>query len=113
LFSATQTRSVKDLARLSLKDPEVLVLALLYTSSSNNRCGPQFTSFYSLLHTAQYVSVHEAAETTTPKELTQHYTIVPLPDKIKVRLTSRLFRSQLDYSFSLTCSIVTGSTRES
>ncbi|KAI9318466.1 P-loop containing nucleoside triphosphate hydrolase protein [Dichotomocladium elegans] len=53
LFSATQTRSVKDLARLSLKDPE-------------------------------YVSVHEKAEHSTPKKLTQHYVVCELPKKLDI-----------------------------
>ncbi|KAF2842249.1 DEAD-domain-containing protein [Patellaria atrata CBS 101060] len=51
LFSATQTKRVSDLARLSLQDPE-------------------------------YVSVHEAAATATPKGLQQNYTITSLPDKL-------------------------------
>jgi ATP-dependent RNA helicase DDX10/DBP4 len=53
LFSATQTRSVKDLARLSLKDPE-------------------------------YVAVHEKAEHSTPKSLSQHYVVAELPRKLDV-----------------------------
>ncbi|KAI7874460.1 DEAD-domain-containing protein [Lichtheimia hyalospora FSU 10163] len=53
LFSATQTRSVKDLARLSLKDPE-------------------------------YVAVHEKAEHSTPKKLTQHYVVCELPRKLDI-----------------------------
>lgn len=51
LFSATQTKKVSDLARLSLQDPE-------------------------------YVSVHEAAETATPKSLQQNYTVTPLSEKL-------------------------------
>ncbi|KAL7327031.1 ATP-dependent RNA helicase dbp4 [Mucor circinelloides] len=53
MFSATQTRSVKDLARLSLKDPE-------------------------------YVAVHEKAEHSTPKTLSQHYVVTELPKKLDV-----------------------------
>ncbi|KAF9428715.1 ATP-dependent RNA helicase dbp4 [Podila epigama] len=53
LFSATQTKSVKDLARLSLKDPE-------------------------------YVAVHEKAEHSTPKNLSQYYMVVPLEKKLDV-----------------------------
>ncbi|KAG0165861.1 ATPdependent RNA helicase [Apophysomyces sp. BC1034] len=53
LFSATQTRSVKDLARLSLRDPE-------------------------------YVAVHEQAEHSTPKSLTQHYVVCELPTKLDI-----------------------------
>lgn len=56
LFSATQTKKVKDLARLSLKDPE-------------------------------YVAVREAADDAdgtglTPKNLEQHYMVVPLEEKL-------------------------------
>ncbi|KAK8118577.1 ATP-dependent RNA helicase dbp4 [Apiospora kogelbergensis] len=51
LFSATQSKRVSDLARLSLKDPE-------------------------------YISVHEAAASATPVGLTQHYLVVPLPEKL-------------------------------
>ncbi|KAJ1920757.1 ATP-dependent RNA helicase dbp4 [Mycoemilia scoparia] len=51
LFSATQTKSVKDLARLSLKDPE-------------------------------YVAVHEKADYSTPKSLSQHYMECELPQKL-------------------------------
>lgn len=51
LFSATQTKRVSDLARLSLRDPE-------------------------------YVSVHEAATSATPKTLQQNYVVTPLPSKL-------------------------------
>ncbi|KAJ3285434.1 ATP-dependent RNA helicase dbp4 [Rhizoclosmatium sp. JEL0117] len=51
LFSATQTKSVKDLARLSLTDPE-------------------------------YVNVHEASESATPKSLVQRYAVIDLPQKL-------------------------------
>jgi ATP-dependent RNA helicase DDX10/DBP4 len=51
LFSATQTKKVGDLARLSLQDPE-------------------------------YVSVHESADAATPTTLQQHYTVIPLPQKL-------------------------------
>lgn len=51
LFSATQTKKVSDLARLSLRDPE-------------------------------YISVHEASATATPKNLQQNYVLTPLPQKL-------------------------------
>ncbi|EPQ31146.1 uncharacterized protein PFL1_01335 [Pseudozyma flocculosa PF-1] len=54
LFSATQTKRVKDLARLSLKDPE-------------------------------YVAVQEADnESSTPRNLEQHYMVVDLDKKLDV-----------------------------
>lgn len=56
LFSATQTRSVSDLARLSLTSP----VAIGLSSSSS------------------------AHETAIPSGLAQHYSIVPLPDKLSV-----------------------------
>jgi ATP-dependent RNA helicase DDX10/DBP4 len=51
LFSATQSKRVSDLARLSLKDPE-------------------------------YVSAHEAAESSTPTNLQQSYIVTPLSEKL-------------------------------
>ncbi|KAH0545538.1 ATP-dependent RNA helicase dbp4 [Glutinoglossum americanum] len=51
LFSATQTKKVSDLARLSLQEPE-------------------------------YIAVHEAAPSSTPSTLQQHYVITPLPEKL-------------------------------
>ncbi|KAI0016864.1 DEAD-domain-containing protein [Xylariomycetidae sp. FL0641] len=51
MFSATQSKKISDLARLSLKDPE-------------------------------YVSVHEAAAAATPTNLTQHYLVTPLAEKM-------------------------------
>jgi ATP-dependent RNA helicase DDX10/DBP4 len=51
LFSATQTKRVSDLARLSLNNPE-------------------------------YVSVHEAAASSTPQTLKQNYILTPLQDKL-------------------------------
>jgi hypothetical protein len=53
LFSATQTKSVKDLARLSLQ-----------------QVAPQ------------YVGVHDKAAQATPDQLVQSYVVVPLPDKL-------------------------------
>lgn len=51
LFSATQTKKVSDLARLSLRDPE-------------------------------YVAVHEASASATPKTLQQNYVLTPLSSKL-------------------------------
>ncbi|OCK82631.1 DEAD-domain-containing protein [Lepidopterella palustris CBS 459.81] len=51
LFSATQSKKLSDLARLSLQAPA-------------------------------YISVHEGAETATPKSLQQNYCIIPLQDKL-------------------------------
>jgi len=54
LFSATQTDSVKDLARLSLSEPEVV---------------------------GTHEEAHEAA---TPKNLAQHYLVCDLPQKLDI-----------------------------
>lgn len=54
LFSATQTDSVKDLARLSLSEPEVI---------------------------GTHEEAHEAA---TPKNLAQHYLVCNLPQKLDI-----------------------------
>jgi ATP-dependent RNA helicase DDX10/DBP4 len=51
LFSATQSKKVSDIARLSLNEP-------------------------------QYISVHEAADASTPATLQQHWIEVPLQDKL-------------------------------
>lgn len=51
LFSATQSKRVSDLARLSLQDPD-------------------------------YVSVHEAADSSTPSNLQQSYVVTSLPEKL-------------------------------
>ncbi|KAK9246096.1 P-loop containing nucleoside triphosphate hydrolase protein [Lipomyces tetrasporus] len=53
LFSATQTKSVADLARLSLSPSA-----------------------------AEYISAHEAASSSTPTNLQQYYVITPLPEKL-------------------------------
>ena len=53
LFSATQTKSIKALAGLSLADP-------------------------------QYVAVHAASDTVTPKQLLQTYVVLPLEDKLNL-----------------------------
>lgn len=53
LFSATQTKAIKHLARLSVKD-------------------------------AEYVSVHDAAESSTPVLLQQHYLTISLPLKLSL-----------------------------
>eukprot|EP00842_Homolaphlyctis_polyrhiza_P000191 jgi/Hompol1/1172/HPOL_003007-RA len=53
LFSATQTKSVKDLARLSL-------------------------------HNAEYISAHEAAVHSTPKNLTQRFIVCELDRKLDI-----------------------------
>lgn len=55
LFSATQTNSVQQLARLSLRR-----------------------------HLVQYIGVHENSKTATPKKLQQFYLTIDLPDKFKV-----------------------------
>lgn len=64
LFSATQTKRVKDLARLSLKDPE-------YVAARETSPGDGVD--------ANGVS---ATDALTPKNLEQHYMIVPLEQKL-------------------------------
>lgn len=68
LFSATQTKSVKDLARLSLKDPEyVAVREGLSKGKEKEQDGGD-----------------EEAKMATPKNLEQHYMVVPLNEKLDV-----------------------------
>ncbi|KAF9257774.1 DEAD-domain-containing protein [Marasmius fiardii PR-910] len=66
LFSATQTRSVNDLARLSLKDP-VPVDPAGGPSTSVVATDPESTS-----------------SLTTPQNLSQHYLLCALPQKLSV-----------------------------
>ncbi|GAA5952057.1 hypothetical protein JCM21900_006237 [Sporobolomyces salmonicolor] len=68
LFSATQTKSVKDLARLSLHDPE-------YVAVREN--GPSGKG----KEKAEDGDADEGAE-EVPKNLEQHYMVVDLPDKL-------------------------------
>ena len=79
LFSATQTSSVQDLARLSLKDP-------VYVSTRESDDG--------VIHNTINGTYKE---NPTPKNLEQHYIITPLPQKlsmlfsfIKTHLQSKL-----------------------
>jgi ATP-dependent RNA helicase DDX10/DBP4 len=66
LFSATQTRSVADLARLSLNDPVQVDAAPEPTMGSSNP----------LVKGEQDPTLH------MPKGLSQHYSVVPLPQKL-------------------------------
>ncbi|KAK4055869.1 ATP-dependent RNA helicase dbp4 [Microbotryomycetes sp. JL221] len=77
LFSATQTKSVKDLARLSLNDPEyVAVRETAATSASVKGKGKQ--------QDGQDENDDDEGVTETPKNLEQHYMIVPLEEKLDV-----------------------------
>ncbi|GAA5829928.1 hypothetical protein JCM3766R1_006704 [Sporobolomyces carnicolor] len=71
LFSATQTKSVKDLARLSLQSPE-------YVAVRENGKGKE--------KEAEGQEEEEATE-EVPKNLEQHYMIVDLPSKLDVLWT--------------------------
>ncbi|ORY70627.1 P-loop containing nucleoside triphosphate hydrolase protein [Leucosporidium creatinivorum] len=71
LFSATQTKSVKDLARLSLKDPQyVAVREGIIKGKGKAEEGEEDDT--------------GAANQATPKNLEQHYLIVPLNEKLDV-----------------------------
>lgn len=63
LFSATQTKKVKDLARLSLKEPEYVAVREVEASTAD---GEPSTSNNGL----------------TPRNLEQHYMVVPLEQKL-------------------------------
>lgn len=75
LFSATQTKSVKDLARLSLKDPE-------YVAVRQAPADPSAATG----EAAQEGGEKEDA-TEIPKKLEQHYMVVPLDEKLDVLWT--------------------------
>lgn len=72
LFSATQTKSVKDLARLSLHDPEYVAVREAGTSASVKGKGKQEDG------------EEPDATPETPKNLEQHYMVVPLEEKLDV-----------------------------
>ncbi|PPQ92191.1 hypothetical protein CVT25_008965 [Psilocybe cyanescens] len=67
LFSATQTDSVADLARLSLKSP-------VQIGSSSSSLDPSSSS----------LDPSSTPPSTTPKNLEQHYLLVPLDQKLSV-----------------------------
>ncbi|GAA5825177.1 hypothetical protein JCM11251_006130 [Rhodosporidiobolus azoricus] len=70
LFSATQTKSVKDLARLSLKDPE-------YVAVRENGAGAGGKGKEKAEEGDEEEQVEEV-----PKNLEQHYMVVDLPQKL-------------------------------
>ncbi|KAK4046831.1 ATP-dependent RNA helicase dbp4 [Microbotryomycetes sp. JL201] len=72
LFSATQTKSVKDLARLSLHDPEYVAVREVAQSAAAKGKGK-----------AEGADDEEEM-TETPKNLEQHYMVVPLEEKLDV-----------------------------
>ncbi|GAA5993851.1 hypothetical protein JCM11641_000956 [Rhodosporidiobolus odoratus] len=73
LFSATQTKSVKDLARLSLKDPEYVGVREADLSAGKGKGKGK----------AEEGDEEQDAE-EVPKNLEQHYMIVDLPAKLDV-----------------------------
>ncbi|KAL0071643.1 ATP-dependent RNA helicase dbp4 [Marasmius tenuissimus] len=68
LFSATQTRSVHDLARLSLKDPVPIGV--------DSADGPSTS--------ATATDLPASSSLTTPQSLSQHYLLCPLPQKLSL-----------------------------
>lgn len=65
LFSATQTKSVKDLARLSLQDPEYVWVQQPGPTASTSAGGNP-----------------DSDQVDLPSNLSQHYTVVPLDQKM-------------------------------
>ncbi|GAA5843528.1 hypothetical protein JCM5353_005445 [Sporobolomyces roseus] len=74
LFSATQTKSVKDLARLSLQAPEYVAVR------ENNGKGKEKAK-------DGEEDEEESMEQEVPKNLEQHYMVVDLPSKLDVLWT--------------------------
>ncbi|GAA5895787.1 RNA-dependent ATPase HCA4 [Sporobolomyces salmoneus] len=74
LFSATQTKSVKDLARLSLQSPEYVAVR-----ENGNGKGKEKAD--------QDGEGEEEAMEEVPKNLEQHYMVVDLPSKLDVLWT--------------------------
>lgn len=72
LFSATQTKSVKDLARLSLHDPEYVAVREGVVSSEGKGKGKSEEDD------------EGGASQATPKNLEQHYMVVELDKKMDV-----------------------------
>ncbi|GAA5839325.1 hypothetical protein JCM9279_005906 [Rhodotorula babjevae] len=72
LFSATQTKSVKDLARLSLKDPEYVAV---------RESGPGGSKGKGKAEDGDGDGEDEGVE-EVPKNLEQHYMVVDLPAKL-------------------------------
>lgn len=72
LFSATQTKSVKDLARLSLHDPEYVAVreGVAASTSTTKNSGDD--------------SAEGSTSAATPKNLEQHYMVVELDQKLDV-----------------------------
>jgi ATP-dependent RNA helicase DDX10/DBP4 len=69
LFSATQTKSVKDLARLSLKVTNTVITVFIHMNTYKSQ-------------NPEYISVHEKLEFSTPQKLQQHYMVVELQSKL-------------------------------
>ncbi|CAO1620908.1 unnamed protein product [Parajaminaea phylloscopi] len=67
LFSATQTKKVKDLARLSLKEPEYVAVREVVDGDADGEGGAA-----------------SAAGSLTPRNLEQHYMVVPLEQKLDI-----------------------------
>ncbi|CAD6967110.1 unnamed protein product [Tilletia controversa] len=75
LFSATQTRRVKDLARLSLVEPE-------YIAVSNAPSDPSDPNLTNAATTATGEDDVTMGASSLPANLSQNYMVVPLPAKL-------------------------------
>lgn len=69
LFSATQTKSIKDLARLSLQNPEYVAVRQAAADPSKPDAGAENQD-------------EESKMLETPKRLEQHYMVVSLDKKL-------------------------------
>lgn len=77
LFSATQTKSIKDLARLSLKEPVSLSASSSGAGKSSGEAGAEGEG-------EGEGEEEERKEWITPKGLEQHYAVVELHRKLDV-----------------------------
>lgn len=78
LFSATQTKKVGDLARLSLKDPEYVSVrekSLVQNTETKGEGKKESTT-----------STNEDSSNPIPSNLSQHYLTIPLPQKLSFQL---------------------------
>ena len=87
LFSATQTKSIKDLARLSLRDPEYVAVREGVVASAKGK------------GKLEAGEDEAGASQATPKNLEQHYMVVELDQKLDVLwsfIKTHLFTKTID-----------------